>query len=313
MALDPDYQPILDEMALARLDVEAVRPAELRELMKAVRPVTSEPRAMESVEDCAIDGPAGPLPVRIYRPTDYEADALLPLIVFFHGGGWVIGDLDTHDPICRTLSTLTGSVLVSVDYRLSPESKFPAALNDCYAATEWAASSTGELGADPRRIVVAGDSAGGNLAAAVALMARDREGPALHHQLLIYPVIEHDFDTVSYREFADGYLLGREMMIWFWAQYLERPEHGKNPLAAPIRADSHVGLPAATIVTAELDPLRDEGEAYGRRLIESGVDVEMVREAGQIHGFFAFEEIVPSANRAIVAICSRLRAALQID
>ncbi|TFH25226.1 MAG: alpha/beta hydrolase [Myxococcales bacterium] len=290
-------------------DLDSIEPPALRALMAGMPTGAAEPRRMAEVFEREIDGPDYPLKVRIYRP-ETATEGPPPIVVYFHGGGFCICDLDTHDATCRSLAHAAGALLVSVDYRLAPEAKFPAAAEDCYAATVSVAAVAAELGGDPQRIAVAGDSAGGNLAAVVALMARDRGGPALAHQLLIYPVIDHDFDTVSYREFAEGYLLTRQMMMWFWRHYLSRPEDGDDPFASPIRADNHIGLPPTTIVTAEFDPLRDEGEAYGRRLRESGVTVEIIREEGLIHGFFGFEGMVERADRAIAATGERLRIAL---
>lgn len=312
MPLDPQFHPILEQMGFGAIpDLDSMEPAVLRELMAAMPPPTfTQPEAVAAVEDREIPGPAGVLRARIYRAENAAGAQAAPLVVFFHGGGFCIGDLDTHDPTCRSLAAATGCILFSVEYRLAPEAKFPAAPHDCYAATVWAAANAAALGADPQRIAVAGDSAGGNLAAVVALMARDRGGPDLAHQLLIYPVIDHDFDTISYREFAQGYLLSREMMMWFWRHYLPDADSGHDPLASPIRADSHADLAAATIVTAEFDPLRDEGEAYGRRLREAGADVDVVRYDGLIHGFLGFAGMVESAGRATSEIGERLRAAL---
>jgi acetyl esterase len=229
--------------------------------------------------------------------------------VFFHGGGFVVGDIDTHDATCRGLAKAAHCIVVSVDYRLAPEHPFPAAPEDCYAATVWVADNAASLGGDGARLAVGGDSAGGNLAAVVALMARDRGGPALAHQLLIYPVIDHNFDTASYVENGRGYLLSREMMMWFWGLYLEDASDGSNPYASPIRAEDLSGLAAATIISAEFDPLRDEGEAYARRLGDADVAVTARRYDGMVHGFFAMTAVLDRAREAVAFAAAELRRA----
>ncbi|HIG00948.1 MAG TPA: alpha/beta hydrolase, partial [Myxococcales bacterium] len=223
-------------------------------------------------------------------------------------GGFVIGDLDTHDGTCRELAVGAECLVVSVDYRLAPEHPFPAAPEDCYAATAWLAEHCAELGGDPARLAVGGDSAGGNLAAAVALMARERGGPPLAHQLLIYPVTDYGFDTASYRENAEGYMLTRPLMEWFWNHYLADPAQGDNELASPLRAASLAQLPPATVITAEFDPLRDEGEAYAQRLSEAGVKTEMTRYDGVFHGFFGMGAAIDKAKQAVDEACTALRS-----
>jgi acetyl esterase len=207
--------------------------------------------------------------------------------VYFHGGGWVTGNVDAYDPTCRSLANAAGCVVVSVDYRLAPEHKFPAAPEDCYAAVQWVAASAAEFGGDPSRLAVGGDSAGGNLAAVVSHMARDRGGPPLAFQLLVYPVTDHHFGTVSYQQNGDGYLLTRDSMVWFWNHYLEKEADGTSPLASPLRCTNLANLPPAFVITAEFDPLRDEGEAYGKCLTSAGVATTVKRYDGMIHGFFS--------------------------
>jgi acetyl esterase len=272
------------------------------------RALVAERRGPEvaRVEDRRIPGPAGEIPVRLYRA---RPSGSLPLLVFLHGGGFVACDLDTHDPICRLLTNAVDCAVLSVDYRLAPEAKFPAAPEDCYAATQWAAAHARELGLDPSRIAVGGDSAGGNLAAVVAQLARDRAGPRLVHQLLIYPVTHHAFDTPSYRENAEGYFLTRDMMQWFWNHYLEKPEQGRDPRASPLVAEDLSGVAPATVITAEFDPLRDEGEAYAARLRAAGVPVRLQRYEGMFHGFFSMTEMLDSATEAVDLAAGRLRAA----
>jgi acetyl esterase len=257
--------------------------------LRARRAVLSLPELAQaaSAEDLAIPGPASPLPARLYRPA--AAAGGLPLLVFFHGGGFVFGSLDSHyDGLCRAICGEARAVVLSVDYRLAPEHPFPAATEDCAMATRHAAAQATAWGADPARLVVAGGSAGGNLAAVTALRLRDEGGPKLAGQLLIYPVVDLPAPTPSYRDFAEGHHLTAADMRWFWEQYLADPADGAHPYAAPLRAASLAGLPPAHLLTAEYDPLRDEGEAYAAALRKAGVAVDLVREQGMIHGFLAF-------------------------
>jgi acetyl esterase len=244
--------------------------------------------------------------VRIYTPA---GSGPFPVLVFFHGGGWVIGDLDTQDGACRALANGAGCLVVSVGYRLAPEHKFPAAPDDTYAATKWVAANAASINADPARIAVGGDSAGGNLTAVTAQMARQRGGPRLAFQLLIYPVTDGACDTASYRDNADGYLLTKEMMLWFWNHYVRNPEERFNSMASPLRAQSLKGLPPALVQTAEFDPLRDEGEAYAARLQEAGVPVKLTRYDGMIHGFFGMASVIDRATTAIGEAAEALRSA----
>ena len=307
MPLHPQTRALLDQFAAAggfdatQLPVPAVR--ELYAQMSLGRAVP----AVASVADRGVAGPAGEIPVRVYAPV---AGRSLPGIVYFHGGGFVIGSLDSHDGTCRALANASGCAVVSVDYRLAPEHRFPAAAEDCYAALRFVAERGAELGVDPRRLAVAGDSAGGNLAAVTALLARQRRGPDLRFQLLVYPVADHRFDTASYRENADGYFLTAAMMRWFWGHYLERPEQGDDPIASPLRAKDFAGLPPALVITAEYDPLRDEGEAYAARLREAGVATELRRYDGQIHGFFSLYDALDDGRAALDYAGAALRAVL---
>ena len=304
MPLDPQAKQILDLINSAPgFDLEA-DPAEARAFYEQMNvPDASIP--MGGVVDRTIPGPAGEIAVRIYTPE--AARGALPVLVYFHGGGFVIGGLETHDGTCRQLARGAECLVVSVDYRLAPEHPFPAAPEDCYAATVWVAEHAEEIGADPARIAVGGDSAGGNLAAVVALMGRDRKGPALRHQLLIYPVTEYSFETASYRENADGYMLTLPLMEWFWNHYLADPTQGGDELASPLRAASLADLPPATVITAEFDPLRDEGEAYARRLDEAGVKTRLTRYDGVFHGFFGMGAAIDKANLAVDEACAELR------
>ena len=260
-----------------------------------------------NVEDRRITGPGGEILLRIYRP---EGAGPFPIVMNYHGGGWVIGDVDTADGQCREMCRRANLVVVSVDYRLAPEHRFPAAAEDCYAATVWAVAHATEIGGDATRIAVAGDSAGGNLAAVVALMARDRNGPKIRFQLLVYPVTNARFDTPSYSDNGDGYMLTKASMVWFWEHYAPDAKDRAHPYASPLQAASLAALPAAYVMTAEFDPLRDEGEDYAARLLKSGVPTQCERFPGLIHGFFANSQLVPAASLAMDKACAALRAAL---
>ena len=270
-----------------------------------VKPETPEPVAR--VEDLSIPGPAGDIPVRLYSP---GPDGQLPVVVYFHGGGWVLGDLDSHDPLCHALANRAGTAVISVDYRLAPEHKYPAAAEDAYAAALWLSEHGTEWGADPTRVAVCGDSAGGNLAAVAALMARDRGGPELRAQALIYPVTNCDFEVESYRANGDGSMgLSEDGMRWFWRCYTRSPAEAAEPYASPLRADTLIGLPPALVITADYDPLRDEGEAYAARLERSGVPTEIVRYDGVIHGFVGQLAAFPEGRQAVDRIAAFLREA----
>lgn len=309
MPLDPQARRVLDVLtAVAAPDPWTVDPAAFRAQVRQMR-VAAPEAPVGGVADREIPGPGGTaLPVRIYTPLDREAGAL-PVLAFFHGGGFVIGDLDSHDATCRSLANAARCAVVSVDYRLAPEAKFPAAAEDCFAATCWIAENAASLGVDAGRIAVGGDSAGGNLAAVTALLARDRGGPRLAHQLLVYPVIDCAFDTRSYLENAEGYFLTREMMRWFWHHYLEKPEQAADPYASPIRASTLSGVAPATVITAEYDPLRDEGEAYASRLAADGVRASLTRYGGMIHGFLGMGSAIDQARAAMAQAAAELRGA----
>jgi acetyl esterase len=306
MPLHPQARAVLDQFAAAAsFDVTKLSAAEVRRLFDEMSlPRTAEPVAR--VEDRTAPGPAGDIPLRLYAP---EGGEPRPAIAYFHGGGFVIGSIDTHDAVCRALANATGAVVASVGYRLAPEHRYPAAAEDCWAATRFLAEQGEAIGVDPRRIAVAGDSAGGNLAAVTALLARER-GPALRFQLLVYPVADFRFDTPSYRESGEGYFLTETMMRWFWDQYLEEPRQGEEPTASPLRAKDLSGLPPALVVTAEYDPLRDEGEAYAARLREAGVPVELRRWPGQIHGFVSMFDLIEDGRAALAEAAAALRGAL---
>jgi acetyl esterase len=263
-----------------------------------------------SVENLTFPGPDGvDLAVRVFRPDG--ADDPSPVTVYYHGGGWVIGSVETHDAECRGLANRTRTVVVSVDYRLAPEHPYPAAPDDCYAAVCHVVARADELGVDPDRLAVAGDSAGGNLATVVALMARDRDGPTIGYQMLIYPCCDIDPDRwPSMTENGTGYLLTESTVRWFYRHYVGAERFVDEPYAAPIRVTDLSGLPPAQVVTAEFDPLRDEGAAYARALAGAGVDTHYECASGLVHGFWSFADVVPAAGTVRDAACARLVAAL---
>jgi len=304
--LDPQAKAILDAMPPFP-DFDAVELSVLRQAMDQGRLESGEPEPVGRAEDRTLPGPTGEIPVRIYRP---EGRGPFPGLLYFHGGGFVFCNLDTHDGTCRALCNRAGCVVVSVDYRLAPEHPYPAAADDCFAATGWLAKHGAELDVDITRLAVAGDSAGGNLAAVVSQMGRDRGGPPLRFQLLVYPVIDCDFGTDSYRENAEGYFLTRESMRWFWGKYLGDSGRGGEPYASPIRAADLSGLPPGLCITAEYDPLRDEGEHYAARLREAGVACAASRYDGVIHGFVSMFEMLDKGSAALDEAAGALRAAL---
>ncbi|WP_436936475.1 alpha/beta hydrolase [Halovenus marina] len=246
----------------------------------------SEEASVEDISDYLVAGPDGDLQIRTFTPT---LDTQLPILVWFHGGGWVTGGIESSEPLLRTLANQVPCLVITVDYRLAPEHPFPAALDDAFTAIEWTTEYGRSIGGDPERIAVGGDSAGGNLAAAVALLARERRSVSISHQSLLYPVLNHSFNTTSYEENSEGYGLTKKDMKWFWEQYLPHEIAGHNQFAAPLRARNLENLPPATIVTAGFDPLRDEGIAYAERLDRADVPVKHVNFEGMVHGFVGME------------------------
>jgi acetyl esterase len=304
MAVDLQIQTLL-KLREALPELHTLSVADARAQMAAREfPGLRKPE-VASVVNRDMQGLGGPMGLRIYTPL---GEGPFPLMVFFHGSGFVVCSLDTHDGMCRNLCAGTGCVVVSVDYRLAPEAKFPAATNDCLEATRWAVANAAALGADPGRVLVAGDSAGGNLAAVTALRVRDEGGPRLLGQVLLYPVTDYyDPGTPSMVENAEGYGLTRQGMIWFWDHYLADPSHGANPYASPLRAADLNGLPPALVVTAQYDPLRDEGEYYAERLRQAGVPTEMKRWDGMNHGFLFWPGVVDRAGEAMDEACRWVR------
>ncbi|MGO9058095.1 MAG: alpha/beta hydrolase [Candidatus Binataceae bacterium] len=309
MPLDQQTQALIDAMKSAGmvLEFEKMSAPDARKAMDQMAAATRGPgEPVAKVEDRSIPGPEGKIPVRIYTPESQEP---LPVLVFYHGGGWVIGSLDSHDALCRKITNAAGCAVVSVDYRLAPEAKFPAAAEDCYAATLWVAENAAALGCDPKRLAVGGDSAGGNLAAVVPLMAHDRGKPAIAYQVLMYPVTDGSLDTGSMRELAEGYFLTHGAMVWFWNHYVRDHKDRSHPYAAPINATELRNLPPALIITAEYDPLRDEGEAYAAKLRAAGVPVTCTRYDGTIHGFVSMADNLDQGKKALAQVVAGLKAA----
>ncbi|MEA2743604.1 MAG: acetyl esterase [Acetobacteraceae bacterium] len=305
MPVDPQIQTLL-KLRAALPEMHTLSVADARAQMAARDFPGLRKPDVARVINRDMQGPAGSLALRIYTPL---GEGPFPLMVFFHGSGFVLCNLDTHDGMCRNLCAGTGCLVVSVDYRLAPEAKFPAAPDDCLAATRWAVANAAALGADPGRTVVAGDSAGGNLAAVTALRVRDEGGPALSGQLLLYPVTDHyDPGAPSMLENAEGFGLTRAGMIWFWDHYLADPSHGADPYASPMRAADLSRLPPALVVTAEYDPLRDEGEYYAERLRQAGVPVEIKRWDGMNHGFLFWPGVVDRSGLAMDEACAWVRS-----
>jgi acetyl esterase len=304
--LDPQAQVVIDLMRDIGFTFSDKTPEELRALADA--PVES-PIELPSVVDRTIPGPAGEIPIRIYRPSDEPS---LPVTVFFHGGGWVIGTLDSHDHTCRVIASKAECVVVAVDYRLAPEAKFPAAADDAVAALEWVVANADELGVDANRVAVAGDSAGGNLAAVVAVHARDTDRIEIVQQALIYPVTDGTCDRPSWEENGEGYFLTTEGMDWFHGHYSNDPSDFTDPRYSPIFADLE-GVAPAVIVTAEYDPLRDQGRAFSEKLTESGVEVEYHEMDGMFHGFFGMDAGIDAAGEAQDRVAAALRAAFAVS
>jgi acetyl esterase len=297
LSLDPEARAYLEATAalglpaLWELGPEAARQSVARRAPE----LQGELEEVDRIEDVDVPGPHGPIRVRLYSPA---SSSTLPAVAYFHGGGWVTGDLDTHSCIHRGIANRAGCLVVAVDFRSAPEHPFPAALDDCWAVVEWLGRSGGEVGADPGRIAVADDSAGGNLAAAVALRARARGGPRLVAQLLLNPVLDLDLDRPSYLAHADGFGLTRDMMRWYWDQYLRSGLDAGSPELCPLREPDLRGLPPALVITSEFDPLFDEAVEYARRLAEAGVHVEHINEPGMIHGYLRMAGVISRARKS---------------
>jgi acetyl esterase len=308
MPLHPSAQTLVDMLSESGMGITPeTTPESARRAMAAATGIVPK-HPIFSVEERTVPGPAGAVPVRVYRPSD---DAALPVVMWIHGGGWVTGSIETHDQLCRQLCDDVGAIVVSVDYRLAPEVKFPGAVDDCVAAWRWLSEHAAELGGDPARVAVAGDSAGGNLAAVTALAAREAQLAAPVLQLLVYPVTDHELDSPSMIDNAKGYFLETEGMRWFYDHYAGTPSDFDDWRFSPIRAADLSGLPPAVVLTAEFDPLRDQGEAYAQRLRDAGVVTEAMRADGLFHGFFGMHPFLPPAREPWDLAVAALRTAFE--
>lgn len=305
MPLDPEAQAIIDRVAAAGIAPwHTQQVAAAREVYEArTRLLAEDVLPVASVVDRVISGAVGPLPARVYHP---QPGRTLPVLLYLHGGGWVLGSVDTHDRVCRELALETGGVVVSLAYRLAPEHPHPAALEDAWAALLWLAEHADQVGGDPTRIAVSGDSAGGHLTAALSLLARDRQGPRIRAQVPIYPALEPRFDTPSMIANREGYLLTRGDLEWFWGHYLAGQQPGPDGYAAPLLAADVTGLPPALVITAEFDPLRDEGRAWVSRLALAGSCVELAEYAGVTHNFVVLPGEMPKGRDAVRRIAAWL-------
>jgi acetyl esterase len=308
MSLDPQTKFVLDQLAAAGAPpMETLSPELARQAFILPQGAVEE---VGKVENRTIPGPATDIPVRVYYPKELQPEN--PALVFYHGGGWVIGNLDSHDDICRALTNLANCVTISVDYRLAPENKFPAAVEDAYAAAQYVYDHAEDFQVDKTRIAVGGDSAGGNLAAVVANLAKDKNSPSICFQLLFYPSTNTGgAPTTSMVENAQGYFLEKGTMEWFRDCYLNSEEDKQNPLVSPMLYEDFQGLPPAIVITAEYDPLRDEGEAYAKKLGEAGVAVESIRFDGTIHGFVSMSAVITQGKVALEKAGEALRKAFQ--
>jgi acetyl esterase len=312
MALDPESQRLLDLMAAANRPAwNTLSPQAARDLYLSLRPAAQGPRPEGvSVVDRTIPGPAGPLPVRLYRPASEAANTPLPGLIYAHGGGWVFGNLDSHDVLCAQFAIEANIAVFAVDYRLAPEVRFPGAFEDVVTALRWVASNGASIGIDPKRLAVGGDSAGANLAAAVALWARDSGGPRLRLQLLAYPVTDAVARGESYRLYYDGYGLNAPTMEWFFDHYTPDKASRDDWRVSPLRAKSLAGLAPALVITAGYDPLRDEGRAYAFRLQQEGTLADLVEFGGMLHGFLSSPMLLHGARRGTTLCAAALREAL---
>jgi acetyl esterase len=312
MTRDPQVELILQQArALPAVDYASLDPSAARRAYAEGRAVQQPLRPDVAASwDTEIATPRGAVRLRIIRPMGATAARELPALVYFHGGGWVLGNIDTHDTLCRIIANKSGVCVISVDYGLSPEHKFPTAIDDCIAASRWVAVEAAALRIDPERIAVGGDSAGANLAAVVAIMARDAGAPKLRFQLLIYPITDMRARSGSYREFAEGFILSSRIMDWFAEQYVREVADLDDWRISPLRARSLAGLPSALVVTAGLDPLRDQGKAYAEALSAAGGAASYRCFEGMIHGFCNMGGVLDAAHRAHETISSSLNAAL---
>lgn len=307
MPLDPQIEKIIaEDKQLGLAPYHRLSPSQARKRMLALSPPADPQRSAKQVADLKIPGPEGKTAIRLYYP---EGDSPFPVVLYFHGGGWVMGGLDTHHAVCHALSHASGCLVASVDYRLAPEHKYPAAVEDAYASTCWVAEHADSIRADPTRIAVMGESAGATLAAVAAMMIRDRGGPPLRLQVLVYPVTSRDLNTASHIRYAEGFMLTGEMMQWFWDQYLGDESEADHPYVSPLRAENLAQLPPALVLTAQYDPLCDEGEAYALRLMAAGTKVAYRCYEGMIHGFFRMTARIDGAQKALQEAADTIRSA----
>ncbi len=314
MPLDPQAKAILDAVKAAGLpEMWQLTPDQAREQYKLrVAKLDAKNEPIHSAETLRIDVPDRTLRIRVYKPREVMIGERLPALLWFHGGGFVIGDLDTHDSACRRIARLAECIVVAVDYRLAPESKFPAAVDDCMDVLRWVARHGERLGIDGQRLAVGGDSAGGNLAAACAIIARNEGFPNLAHQMLIYPCTAPEPETSTHHKFAEGYLLTRKTITWFYAQYLRSSKDTQDFRFGPLVADDLSNLPPAFVLVAGFDPLRDEGVQYAARLIEAGNRATLVNYEGMVHGFLLMFGAVDAANRAAAEAANALKQAFAV-
>lgn len=313
MSLHPDAEPFVALMQEYFPDLGgAVTDAAQARAMMSEGTAARPRQPVAKVEDRLIPGPPGvQIPVRIYWPR--ASGEPMPVVVYFHGGGWVLGDLESHDGVARSMANGTGAIVIAVHYRLAPENRYPAAADDAYAATQWASDHAAELGGDPARLAVAGDSAGGNLAAVTSLRANENGGPDIAFQVLVYPVTDHDFTTESYVDSGPDCLIMTSHMMWFWDQYAPNAADRDHPHASPLRAADLAGLPPAHVLTAGRDPLRTEGQRYAKRLQDAGVPTSIQHCPGLFHGFTGGADLLPPAGKAMAEVHRVLREALKSE
>jgi acetyl esterase len=309
VTLDPSAAALARMMQEAgRPPLDTLPPPEARAQSAANRAaVQPDPLPMQSVEDMRVPAPHGAIPLRVFKPLTLPKTDLAPGLVYYHGGGWVIGDLDGYDVVCREIATKANLVVVSVDYRLAPEHKFPAAVDDCIAATDWVARGATKLGIDPEQLFVGGDSAGGNLAAVISMHARDNSGPSIKGQVLVYPVTDLAMTHASHHDPETGVLLTHSLMRWFRDHYLTDHKQIDDWRASPLRMSNLKGLPPAFVLTCGADPLHDEGEDFARRLKHAGVKVTHVNYPGQFHAFLTMGRLLPEATRLVGEIADWLK------
>ena len=307
MALEPEAEAMLAGLAQTMPEIGTMSAVEARVALEAVGAMLAAPELVNEVRDHAIDVGGATITARTYRPSD---DGPLPVVVYLHGGGWVLGRLADYDAILDAMATRSGCLIASIEYRMAPESKFPVPVEDCYAALTWVAEQAAELGIDPARIAIAGDSSGGNLAAAVALMARDRGGPAIALQVLVYPVIDCHLDPAEYPSGLETPPLTNRAMAWYCTEYLNQPSDADNPYASPLRSSDLTGLPPTLLITAEVDPLCADDIAFAQRLSDARVSLTHSHYFGVFHGFYSFRGFLPQADQAFEEVVGTLRTRL---